>query len=1142
VEIRLQLERKGILMRWNRFGWSHAAESTNNKRLVRFRPVLETMEERLVPTVLDPNFTESTFVDFGGNFFSTGMEWAPDGSNRLFVLRKNGVVRIVQDGTIVATPFATISPVFTNSECGLIGMTFDRDYVNNRYIYFFVTVSNSQQQIIRYTDTNNIGTDKTTIVSNLPTVGNNHDGGGLGIGLDNKLYWSIGDLGNGTGVDNNLTSLAAKVGRANLDGTPVSDNPFNDNDGIIEPTDYIWARGFRNPFTMTFQESTGQLWVNVVGTNYEQSVKVNAGDHFGYNDFEGNQPTGYIQPEIVYRTNSTDSRTVSTNGAVRNNNVVTFTYNAVGSGTAFLQPGNRVTVSGVADSSFNGVYDILSVISPTQFSVADVGPDATSSGGTIVTAGWGGCITGGAFYTSTTAPAAYRGNLFFGDFNSGRIMRATLDSNNNITSVSEFANNFGNIVDVTVGPDGALYYVSAGGSGVIRRTAYNVSTQGLIVTDTAMNLVEGGNLGMTVRLATAPSGDVTVTVARTAGDSDLSVSSGATLTFTPANWNAPQPVVLVAAQDADTTNDSATFLVSTNNGITETVNARAIDNDTQVLILNTSSVTIDEGGAGTFTVALQNAPTGIVTVNVAHTSGDSDVAVTSGATLTFNAGNFSVPQTVTLSAAEDADIANDSAGITVSATGANPRIVDVTVIDNDPLAPSIVSSAVTAAIVNVPYTYDVDAAGTPSPTYSLDVFPSGMTIDPTTGVISWTPTSTGPASVTVRAQNGIAPDATQSFTITVNPDAAPTAVLTRPTAGEVVFGTNAEFFGDGFDDVGTVRAEFYVDDVLQYTDINNSGHYHFGGNHLLWDTTLYSNGSHTVRMVVVDTIGQTGFAETTVTIANPPTITGITPISGPTTGGTLVTITGTKFMPGATVQFGANAATNVIVNSDTQITAVAPAGTGVVDVRVTTSAGLSSVTPDCNFTYVSEPILVSTVVNGGDPELQNLPAEFANQRSMVRSVQLTFDHPVTLSSSAVTLAVHANPLVPNPTLPGSISILNASGGTGLHTVWNVTFGGANVIGGSIGDGEYDLNVIPSQVVDQFGQTLAAAPPTFTFYRLLGDADGNRTVSNLDIINVRRQLGKTSAAPNYPWLFDTDWNGTINNVDIVEFRRNANRSI
>ena len=108
-----------------------------------------------------------------------------------------------------------------------------------------------------------MGINKTVILSGLPTHGNNHDGGAIGIGWDGKIYCAIGDNGSADGVNGDLLSMASKVIRLNRDGSIPNDNPFNDGAG--PNNDYIWARGFRNPFTLTFQPSTGNLWVNTVG-------------------------------------------------------------------------------------------------------------------------------------------------------------------------------------------------------------------------------------------------------------------------------------------------------------------------------------------------------------------------------------------------------------------------------------------------------------------------------------------------------------------------------------------------------------------------------------------------------------------------------------------------------------------------------------------------------------------------------------------------------------------------------------------------------------------------------------------------------------------------------------------------------------
>ena len=90
------------------------------------------------------------------------------------------------------------------------------------------------------------------------------------------------------------------------------------------------------------------------------------------------------------------------------------------------------------------------------------------------------------------------------------------------------------------------------------------------------------------------------------------------------------------------------------------------------------------------------------------------------------------------------------------------------------------------------------------------------------------------------------------------------------------------------------------------------------------------------------------------TFETAPTVTTVSPNQGPTTGGTIVTITGTNFIGTTAVKFGANNATTFTVDSATQITATSPAGAaGTVDVRVTTPAGTSATSTNDQFTYTS---------------------------------------------------------------------------------------------------------------------------------------------------------------------------------------------
>ncbi|MFY2562422.1 PQQ-dependent sugar dehydrogenase [Corallococcus terminator] len=829
-----------------------------------------------VPT----GFTETVYTSSALSE-ATGMAWAPDGSGRLFITIKSGAIRVVSTvnglpqttqagGTALVTSlFATEPTVHTNSECGVIGIAFDPNYTVNRYVYIFVTVSATEQQIVRYTDSNGTGTARTVIVSRLPTRGENHDGGGIGFGPDGKLYFAVGDLGNRTGVDADLTLMAAKVNRANRDGTPANDNPFND--GVGPNNEYVWARGVRNPFTLTFQPSTGLLWVNVVGDGYEQTFVVNRRNHAGYDDYENNQPSGndYITPVIKYRTSNQDTRNLTPAGAVRAGGIATFTT----TGNHLFRKGEKLTFEGVTDASFNGDFYVASVPSATTFTVTQAGlPDVSSGGGTAKTQRLGGCMNGGVFYDSTLFPAEYRGNYFFGDYVSTNFMRATLAQDNSVATVDLWGTSFSAYVDASVGPDGALYTIGVSG-GHLRRIVPTMTGQRLVVTGLYPRVVEGGRATFTVRLAEAPSAPIVVDAFRAAGGStDLRLSGVSTFTFTPADWSVPRVVTIEALEDADAVVDTATFTVASSGLTSESVLATTIEDNSAQLVLSSSNVSITEGGTATFDVSLTRAPVRNATVTVARTAGDTDLSVQSGASLTFTTANWNTPQTVTLSAAQDADNADGVATFTVSSTASSPsldsRTVTVTEVDDEPLAPVITSTSLTTAVVGNPYRYDVEARARPTPTYSLTTSPPGMSIDAATGLISWTPTTAMTVEVVVRVANTVSPDATQTFSIVVKEDEAPRAVLTRPTAEERVSGASSEFYGDCIDDYGCTRAEFFVDGVQRYVDERTDNHFHFGGEHNRWDTTDLSPGGHLVKFAVVDTAGNRNEVEVKVCVGD----------------------------------------------------------------------------------------------------------------------------------------------------------------------------------------------------------------------------------------------------------------------------------
>ncbi|WP_169835025.1 IPT/TIG domain-containing protein [Pandoraea oxalativorans] len=125
--------------------------------------------------------------------------------------------------------------------------------------------------------------------------------------------------------------------------------------------------------------------------------------------------------------------------------------------------------------------------------------------------------------------------------------------------------------------------------------------------------------------------------------------------------------------------------------------------------------------------------------------------------------------------------------------------------------------------------------------------------------------------------------------------------------------------------------------------------------------------SHAAGLVNVSlsTSGGTAPTPATFTFVDPPTVTGVTPSQGETGGGTSVTISGTDFTFVTDVLFGGTSAQSITVNSATSITAVAPAGSGTVHVRVAAVGGTSATSAADQFTYANIPTVTSVTPNQG---------------------------------------------------------------------------------------------------------------------------------------------------------------------------------
>ena len=188
----------------------------------------------------------------------------------------------------------------------------------------------------------------------------------------------------------------------------------------------------------------------------------------------------------------------------------------------------------------------------------------------------------------------------------------------------------------------------------------------------------------------------------------------------------------------------------------------------------------------------------------------------------------------------------------------------------------------------------------------------------------------------------------------------PTVTSVSPSSGPVGGGNTVTITGTGFvTGANNMLAAFGAYSALPCTATSTT---------VMTCTAASGPAAGTVDVIVAETGGTSAVSEsadeytyvaptaTPPTVAPPapalPTVSAVTPNHGVTKGDTVVTITGTGFVPGATVAFGSAAGTKVVVVSSTEITVKSPAhSAGTVNVTVTTSTGTSTTSSADRFTF-----------------------------------------------------------------------------------------------------------------------------------------------------------------------------------------------
>ena len=442
---------------------------------------------------------------------------------------------------------------------------------------------------------------------------------------------------------------------------------------------------------------------------------------------------------------------------------------------------------------------------------------------------------------------------------------------------------------------------------------------------------------------------------------------------TPYTWS-----VTTGSLPAGLSLDAATGVVSgtpTASGTSSfTVQATDSSSPAQIATANLS-ITVSPAEPADLSVTTTSLPGG--TVGTTYTT---TVAATGGTTpYTWSVPTGSLPAGLSLDASTGViggtPTTVGTARFTVQATDSSSPAQTATAnlsiaMSAAPVTLSVTTTSLPGGTVGAAYAATLAATGGTTP-YAWSVssgnLPAGLGLDSSTGVISGTPTTPGTASFTVQATGSSSPAQMATHTLSIE--------VSREGSSQIIgnvfsSGSPAETEANGLSPV-TISIEVVTQNNTPIANQPVAFETSFG---TLSATSAMTNATGTATVLLTSTTA--GIATVTWKIPNSslmgslagivfvastpdttvlPTVTGIRPSSGPAAGGTSVTITGTNFTSGSTVDFGTVAATSETVNSSTSITATSPPGSGTVDVTVTTPNGTSTTNAADQFTYTATP-------------------------------------------------------------------------------------------------------------------------------------------------------------------------------------------
>ncbi|MBC6432114.1 hypothetical protein FM036_15630 [Nostoc sp. HG1] len=472
---------------------------------------------------VQPNTQQTTITiidDDAGNFAletvasglnqPTAFDWTSDGK-RMFIAQKNGVVRVLNNGTLLSTPFIDISgQVNDTRDRGLLGIAVHPDFGKatnpKNYVYLLYTYDPPE------TNPNNPKNNPNSTLDNPDQIGNrtarlirveadpNTNYTTTIAGSEVVLLGTNGTWENINRPDGNSTNVSlgyAPSGILNKDtGKPFTSlQDYLNNQGKVQNVQNFIANDSESHSVGSVRFGTdGSLFVSLGdGTSYNgrdpRAIRVQDVNNLSGKILRIDAITGHgLSSNPFYNGDPNSNSSKVYNLGLRNPFRFTIDKNTntpvIGDVGFFLYEEVNIGKPGANfgwpfyEGGLDANGNIVSLKQPS-YSSLDAAKDFYSSGTTVTAPAYtyqhtdSNSIVLGDFYTGDTFPEIYQGALFVGDFSQGTIDALTFDSQGKFVSVKRFASqadraNLGVTAQISTGKDGNLYYANLTGGEIDR--------------------------------------------------------------------------------------------------------------------------------------------------------------------------------------------------------------------------------------------------------------------------------------------------------------------------------------------------------------------------------------------------------------------------------------------------------------------------------------------------------------------------------------------------------------------------------------------------------------------------------------------------------------------------------------------------